>query len=189
MDTKYRFSFIGLQKIFISWPSPFKGGWFTVCYLMPLVTEILVSYLHYLLSAHTTAEPVSNYLGFLSLCFLVVSIFRTAVLFIWHVRWSILYTDKKENKIFFIYREIQMGSGAKSYTRKGYLIYCMRKCTNIFTIHMRRSVIIYDFAPDLCTLNFLIYEGNIIFFFTSVQYTSINRPMKKIGPNCLQTYR
>jgi hypothetical protein len=27
-------------------------------------------------------------------------------------------TDKKENKIFLIYKEIQMGSGAKSYMRK-----------------------------------------------------------------------
>jgi hypothetical protein len=33
------------------------------------------------------------------------------------------YTDKKENKIFLIYQEIQMGSGAKSYLRKGFLIY------------------------------------------------------------------
>jgi hypothetical protein len=33
------------------------------------------------------------------------------------------YTDKKENTIFLIYREIQMGSGAKSYVRKGFLIY------------------------------------------------------------------
>ncbi len=36
---------------------------------------------------------------------------------------SFCYTDKKENKIFLIYREIKMGSGAKSYMRKGYLIY------------------------------------------------------------------
>ncbi len=28
------------------------------------------------------------------------------------------HTDKKENKIFLIYTEIQMGSGAKSYLRK-----------------------------------------------------------------------
>ncbi len=28
---------------------------------------------------------------------------------------KILYTDKKEKKIFLIHREIQMGSGAKSY--------------------------------------------------------------------------
>jgi hypothetical protein len=31
------------------------------------------------------------------------------------------YTDKKENKIFLTYEEIQMGSGAKSYMRKGFL--------------------------------------------------------------------
>jgi hypothetical protein len=35
----------------------------------------------------------------------------------------IKYTDKKENKIFLIYKEIQRGSGAKSYMRKGFLIY------------------------------------------------------------------
>jgi hypothetical protein len=33
------------------------------------------------------------------------------------------YTDKKENKIFLIYEEIQSGAVAKSYMRKGFLIY------------------------------------------------------------------
>ena len=33
-----------------------------------------------------------------------------------------LYTDKKENKIFLIYEEIQSGAVAKSYMRKGFLI-------------------------------------------------------------------
>jgi hypothetical protein len=33
------------------------------------------------------------------------------------------YTDKKEYKMFLIFKEIRMGSGAKSYIRKGYLIY------------------------------------------------------------------
>ncbi len=33
------------------------------------------------------------------------------------------YTDKKEKKIFLIYTEIQMGAVAKSYMRKGFLIY------------------------------------------------------------------
>jgi hypothetical protein len=33
------------------------------------------------------------------------------------------YTDKKENHIFLIYREIQSGAVAKSYKRKGFLIY------------------------------------------------------------------
>jgi hypothetical protein len=34
-----------------------------------------------------------------------------------------LYTDKKENQIFLIYEEIQSGAVAKSYRRKGFLIY------------------------------------------------------------------
>jgi hypothetical protein len=32
-------------------------------------------------------------------------------------------TDKKENKIFLIYKEIQSGAVAKSFMRKGFLIY------------------------------------------------------------------
>jgi hypothetical protein len=42
-------------------------------------------------------------------------------------------TDKKENKIFLKKKEIQMGSGAKSYMRKGFLI-CekMRKYLAIY---------------------------------------------------------
>jgi hypothetical protein len=34
-----------------------------------------------------------------------------------------MYTDKKENQIFLIYREILNGAVAKSYMRKGFLIY------------------------------------------------------------------
>jgi hypothetical protein len=42
-------------------------------------------------------------------------------------------TDKKENKIFLMYKEIQMGSGAKSYLRKGFLIFEeMRKFFSIY---------------------------------------------------------
>ncbi len=49
------------------------------------------------------------------------------------------YTDKKENKIFFIYREIQNGADAKLYMRKGFLIYEeMRKYP-----YMRRPSVIY----------------------------------------------
>jgi hypothetical protein len=44
-----------------------------------------------------------------------------------------LYTGKKENKISLKYKEIQMGSGAKSYMRKGFLKY--EECTDIFTIY------------------------------------------------------
>jgi hypothetical protein len=34
-----------------------------------------------------------------------------------------LYTDKKGNKIFLIYKEIQSGAVAKSNMRKGFLLY------------------------------------------------------------------
>jgi len=34
-----------------------------------------------------------------------------------------LYTDKKENLIFLLYKETQNGAVAKSYMRKGFLIY------------------------------------------------------------------
>ncbi len=51
------------------------------------------------------------------------------------------YTDKKEKKIFLIYREIQMGAVAKSYMRKGFPIYEeMRKYL------ARRPLFIYDFT-------------------------------------------
>jgi hypothetical protein len=43
------------------------------------------------------------------------------------------YTDKKDNKIFVIYKEIQMVSGAKSYMRKGFLIY--EEINTFFTIY------------------------------------------------------
>jgi hypothetical protein len=42
-------------------------------------------------------------------------------------------TDKKENKIFLLCKEIQMGSGAKSFMRKGFLIY--EEMRKYFTIY------------------------------------------------------
>jgi len=36
-----------------------------------------------------------------------------------------IYTDKKENQIFLIYKEIQSGAVTKSYMRKGFLIHMM----------------------------------------------------------------
>jgi hypothetical protein len=56
-----------------------------------------------------------------------------------------IHTDKKENKIFLIYKEIQSGAVGKSYKRKGFLIY-----EEIFPhIRMRRPLVIYDFATAL----------------------------------------
>jgi hypothetical protein len=42
-------------------------------------------------------------------------------------------TDKKENEIFLIYKEIQMGSVAKSHMRKGFIIY--EEMRKYFTIY------------------------------------------------------
>ena len=66
-------------------------------------------------------------------------------------------TDKNENKIFLIYSEIQSGAVAKSYMRKGFLIY----------EEMRKYFPIYEEAVShICSiLNFLLYEENLIFFF------------------------
>jgi hypothetical protein len=47
-------------------------------------------------------------------------------------------TDKKENKIFLKYKEIQSGVVAKSYMRKGFLIY--EEMHKYFSIHKRLSV-------------------------------------------------
>jgi hypothetical protein len=62
------------------------------------------------------------------------------------------YTDKKENPIFLIYKEIQSRAVAKSYLRKGFLIY----------EEMRKYFPIYEEAVShICSiLNFLIYKEN-----------------------------
>ncbi len=46
------------------------------------------------------------------------------------------YTDKKENKIFLIFKEIQKGAVAKSYMTNDLLIY-------------QEAFLIYDFATTL----------------------------------------
>jgi hypothetical protein len=55
---------------------------------------------------------------------------------------KIQYTDKKEKKIFLKYRELQSGAVAKSYMRKGFLIYEEMR----IPLYMRRPLVIYDFA-------------------------------------------
>jgi hypothetical protein len=53
-------------------------------------------------------------------------------------------SDKKENRIFLIYKEILTGSVAKSYMRTDFLIY-----EEMFKYLMRRPLVIYDFATYL----------------------------------------
>jgi hypothetical protein len=45
------------------------------------------------------------------------------------------HTDKKENQIFVIYKEIKRGAVSKSYMRKGFLIY--DECANISPYSIR----------------------------------------------------
>ncbi len=62
----------------------------------------------------------------------------------WETGWC---TDKKENEILFIYKEIQMGSVAKSYMRKGFQTY--GKIHKYLTIYEEAvSNTVYDFATN-----------------------------------------
>jgi hypothetical protein len=56
----------------------------------------------------------------------------------------VIYTDKKEYQVFLIYKEFQNKAVAKSFMRKGFLIYeIMRK---YLTIYEEAVSHIYDFA-------------------------------------------
>ncbi len=80
------------------------------------------------------------------------------------IRALLKYTDKNENQIFLMFKEIQIGSVAKLYMRKGFLIYEeMRKY-----FHIYEEAVSHIWLCNGSILNFLIYEENLIFFFISV---------------------
>jgi hypothetical protein len=54
-----------------------------------------------------------------------------------------VHTDKKENEIFLKYKEIQSVAVAKSYMRKGFLIY--EEMYKYFPIYTRMPLVIHDF--------------------------------------------
>jgi hypothetical protein len=85
------------------------------------------------------------------------------------------YTDKKENQIFLIYKEIQSGAVAKSYIRKGFLIY--EKKRKYFPIYEEAFNHI-GMTLQLLNSDFLIYKENLIFFLC--QCTYIHNFTKKI---------
>jgi hypothetical protein len=69
------------------------------------------------------------------------------------------YTDKKENEIFLIYKEIQIGTVAKSCMRKGFLIYeemrkCIYQCKSSMYIFV--EIVVYNDIPIKC-------KGNLFF--------------------------
>ncbi len=73
--------------------------------------------------------------------------------------YSVLYTDKKENQIFLIYKEIQSGAVAKSYMTNGLLLWG----NNCAFPHILGTPSSYC---NCSPLDFLIYEENFIFFFS-----------------------
>jgi hypothetical protein len=87
-----------------------------------------------------------------------------------YVVWN--YTDKKENEIFLIYKEIQMGSVAKSYMRNGFLILYMRKCANI-SPYRRRPLVIYDFAIDPFWFPFIWGKFDFLFYQCTLTVTNL----------------
>jgi hypothetical protein len=90
----------------------------------------------------------------------------------------------KENKFFLIYQEIQSGAVAKSYMRKGVLIY--EKMHKYFPIY--EEAVRYIGLCNCSILNFRIYEENLIFFFISVRYNDFTRNNLVVpGHSWLQT--
>ncbi len=73
------------------------------------------------------------------------------------------HTDKKEKKIFFKYKEIQMGSVAMSYMRKSFIIY---EEMHIY-LTICEETVSYILLCNWSLLNFLICEEKIIFFLIS----------------------
>jgi hypothetical protein len=73
------------------------------------------------------------------------------------------YTDKNENKIFLIYKEIQMEAVSKSYMRKGFLIYEEKLNYIVIYEDLRRPLVIYDFATAPFWI--FLYMRKILFSF------------------------
>ncbi len=86
------------------------------------------------------------------------------------IRWPALlytclsYTDKKENQIFLIYKEIQNGVVAKSYEINGLLIY--GDIFAHFLIYYRKPFLIYDIATAPLWIS--LYMRKILFSLLSV---------------------
>ncbi len=76
---------------------------------------------------------------------------------------------KKEIKIFLIYKETQSGAVAKSYMRKGLLLY--EEMHNYFPIY--EGTVSHIWLCNCSTPNFLIYEENFLFFFIGVAFCPV----------------
>ncbi len=101
------------------------------------------------------------------------------------------YTEKKYKKIFLVYREIQSGAVAKSYIRKGFLIYEeMRKYFSIYEetvshVYIRKGFLIYEEMRKY----FSIYEETVshVYDFSTAPFW-ISLYMRKIWFSFLSVY-
>ncbi len=80
---------------------------------------------------------------------------------------SVFFPNKKENQIFLIYKEILNGAVSKSYMTNGLLIYG-EIFVHFLIYSIRKTFLIYVWLCNCSTVNFLIYEKNLMFFFISV---------------------
>ncbi len=79
-----------------------------------------------------------------------------------------LHTDKKENKIFLIYKEIQKGAVAKSYMRKGFLRYEeLRK----YLV----PLVIYDIATAPFWISLYMKKIFILFFICALYHETTTK--------------
>jgi hypothetical protein len=83
--------------------------------------------------------------------------------------WKRSHTDKKENQIFLIYKEIQNGAVAKSYMRNAQTF--PRIWGGRFS-HIRLC--------NCSILNFLMYKENLVLFFISAGGRQVNKKIIKM---------
>ncbi len=83
------------------------------------------------------------------------------------LKYSRKYTDQKENQILLIYKEIH-GAVAKSYMRKGFLIYGEIRKTFNHIWGGRYPLVIYDFATSPFWIS--LYMRKIRFFYQCIKY-------------------
>ncbi len=108
-------------------------------------------------------EVLANIWNLYTACIAVVLPTEAHALIKNKIKFSSYALIKKENQIFLIYRESQSGAVAKSYMRKGFLIYEeMRKY-----FHINEEAVSYICLRNCSTMNFPKYEENSIFFFIS----------------------
>jgi hypothetical protein len=123
-----------------------------------------ISFLFYQLTAKRYINPCTIFKKTASFCLFCI-LYCMLYLRTWTFYIYLGYTDKKENQIFLIFKEMQSGAVAKLYMRKGFLIH--EECANI-SPYMRRPLVIYDFA--IASFWISLYMMKVLFSFYQCTY-------------------